>query len=145
MSRHTSLSIEESIKRLRRTSELVHCRNGVKAHEERRIKDAIATLNEHPDLSATKTAERRQHYRHFLSQIVENGGRQLVILCAIGLGQSAVAAMKEANRLLLPQEIRKHKAALQKPILQTLEARLWNTDHSLPCTFSSYDQAWQSF
>lgn len=47
-------------------------------------------------------------------------GLQIVLLCAAGIGQYAVANIKNNNRLRLPTEIKNQEQALQKPFLKKL-------------------------
>lgn len=44
----------------------------------------------------------------------------MVALCAIGLGKSRVASMRDGVRLSLPLRIKARSEALDSPVLQTL-------------------------
>ncbi|OCK90705.1 uncharacterized protein K441DRAFT_578291, partial [Cenococcum geophilum 1.58] len=47
----------------------------------------------------------------FLRQAKRVSSREIVILYAVGLGQSLVASIRDYNRLLLPSEFKGHKSA----------------------------------
>ncbi|XTI84452.1 hypothetical protein V2W45_1227866, partial [Cenococcum geophilum] len=47
----------------------------------------------------------------FLRQAERVSGRKMVMLCAVGLGQSLVASIRDCDRLLLPSEFKGHKSA----------------------------------
>lgn len=117
ISRHTPLTIAAATKKLLKASKLIACREGIKLNEEKRIQHAFALLVKPPE-GASKTAERQNHYRQFLRQAERVGGREMVVLCAVGLGQSSVASMRDRDRLLLPLEFKGHKSAYQCDVLR---------------------------
>ncbi|XTI91876.1 hypothetical protein V2W45_1248472, partial [Cenococcum geophilum] len=47
----------------------------------------------------------------FLRQAERVSGHEMVILCAVGLGQSLVASIRDRNKLLLPSEFKGYKSA----------------------------------
>jgi hypothetical protein len=117
--RYQSLSLDDSIDKLYKTVEIIKLREAVKPHEDKRIQAAFAFADQRKSTSS-KTGERWDNYRRFLKKINDDCGPQLVLICAVGLGQSAIAGMKEHNRLRLPLEVKKHEHALKSPIIHKL-------------------------
>ncbi|KAK2752497.1 hypothetical protein FQN54_008090 [Arachnomyces sp. PD_36] len=117
--RYQSLSLDDSIAKLYETVEIIKLREAVKPHEDKRIQGAFA-FTEQRKPSSSKTSERWENYRRFLKKINDDCGPQLVLICAVSLGQTAIAGMKEHNRLRLPLEVKKHEHALKSPIIQKL-------------------------
>jgi hypothetical protein len=103
----------------------------LKPHEGNRIHEAFALLAGPPKLSnSTKTSERQDNYRRFLKQINNHDcGPQFVVICAVGLGQSAINLMKDA-RFNLPEEIKKRAIALSDLIFNKIVA-----EHRTPLLF----------
>jgi hypothetical protein len=114
-----SLTVEGALKLLEDAAKSIECRD-VTDKEGRRIQDAIKALDE--DLASASS--RRKKYCAFLSQVLNNSSRQLVILCAIGLGPSRVIGMKEDNRLRLATSIG-NRPDLAVLTLETLDERDW--------------------
>ena len=85
-SRHTPLRINTAVEKVLDTSKLITYREGVKENEGKRIKHAFELLENPPLQTSQKTSEREHHYRRFLKQANKIGGRELVVLCAVGLG-----------------------------------------------------------
>ena len=100
--------------------EAINLRGGVKDHERKRVEEAFAMLAQSLGPSSGKTGKRRGSYLHFLQQVNKHCGSQLVVASSVGIGQSAIAGMKELSRLRLPLEIKKHERALKSSTLQTV-------------------------
>ena len=124
MKRSTSISVEQAIQLLRSASDRIKYRETVKEPEKIRIKDALQALDEPSDLDGPNN---RKKYRTFLSQVLKSSGRQMVILCAIGLGQTRVIGMNENNRLSLLPELEKQKRDLVCATLMKLDEFDWTT------------------
>lgn len=133
--RPTVLSVEAAVEKLQDILSLIQDREGLKPHEVRRVKEAFALLANPRARSTSKTGERHESYRLFLKKVEKICGAQMVVLCAVGLGQSAVAGMKERARLGLPSEIGSRKGSLECPDLQLLveNHRLRGTWRSAHC------------
>jgi hypothetical protein len=116
----TSLSIDEAIEKISMAVEAINLRGSVKDHERKRVEDAFAMLAQSPRPSSQKTGKRQRSYLHFLQQVDKHCGSQLVVASSVGIGQSAIAGMRELTRLRLPLEIKKHKRALTSLTLQTI-------------------------
>jgi hypothetical protein len=117
--RYASLSPEEALGKLREAYETIESRGGVKPHEGRRIEEALQLITSSPR-SCSKAAERQQRYQKLLIQVKEMCGLEMVTLCAVGLGKSAVAAMKDRVRLRLPSRIKLETETFKRSILRKL-------------------------
>ncbi|KAF1348411.1 hypothetical protein EJ07DRAFT_24361, partial [Lizonia empirigonia] len=117
-----SMSIDEAIAKIRTAVGIIDLRGGVRDHEGKRVEEAFTMLAQPPELSSGKTGEktskRRESYLRFLRQVNKQCGSQLVVAISVGIGQSAIASMKELTRLRLPLEIKKYERALKSPTLQ---------------------------
>lgn len=80
-------------KKLRGTCRTIESREGVKKHEQTRINDALQLVATSSAPSGSKTAERQESYQHFLKRVEKLCGLEMVALCAIGLGKTAIAGM----------------------------------------------------
>lgn len=129
------LSTKSALDKLIHASRAVQRRNGVKNQEAKRIKEAVRLLREgYPPVDA-RGAARQSIYLDFLRKVLDVNGRPMVILCAVGLGLSAIAVSKESVRLDLPYEISEH-ASLDNPVLHRL-ARLYFSSALYPEPFGS--------
>ncbi|OJD24957.1 hypothetical protein ACJ73_03669 [Blastomyces percursus] len=81
------LSIDSAISSLADASRTIQRRNGVKAHEAKRIEEAVDLLRNGEPTDA-KGAKRRRIYLEFLQKVLEVNGPSMVILCVVGLGLS---------------------------------------------------------
>ena len=114
------LSINTALSKLFTEVETIKLREGVKPHQAKRIKKAFVLLEQFSEPSSLRTGERRDYYKRFLKRISDDCGAQLVVICVVGLGQSAIASMREPTRLRLQVEIKKYEKALKCPILDRL-------------------------
>lgn len=115
-------SVNWALGRLLRAAQLIELRKGVKPVEDTRIKEAVSLLVEKPDLGDSQVSKRRHVYYNFLLRMYEVGF-SFVILCAVGLGQSAVVNLKDEYRLELLSKIREKKSQLENPTLDQLQAQ----------------------
>lgn len=118
--RYASLSLEEALEKLREASETIESRGGVRPHEGRRVEEALQLITASPLRSGSKAAERRQCYQQFLMNVEKLCGIEMVTLCAVGLGKSAVASMKDSVRLRLPSRIKPQTDSLGRSLLRKL-------------------------
>jgi len=98
----------------------VRIREDIKPHEKRRVEEAFALRSTSELHLISRKAERRDIYRKFLEMVQKTSGDQMVTLCAIGLGPSTVAGMKELVRLRLVVQIQKKKAELECDALRII-------------------------
>lgn len=71
-----------------------------------------------------KTADRQRHYHKFLKRVEEMCGIQIVVLCAIGLGQSTVGDLSRTVRSELPELLKEQISQLECEFLDKVA-----TDH----------------
>jgi hypothetical protein len=119
-SRHTPLTAEAAVTKLLETSKRICSRAGVKQHEGARIQEAFKLVASSSSKTTSKTDLRRDSYQRFLKRAEIVNGVQAIVLCAVGLGQYAVANMREKERLQLPSEIKNRGVALKSPLFQNL-------------------------
>lgn len=84
---------------------------GVKLAEEKR---------EGPPPESSKGVKQRVVYLEFLQKIQKVLGPSMVVLCAVGLGLSAVAAMRDRVRVGLPHAMKEREDAFKRDILDGL-------------------------
>ncbi|MCJ1473156.1 hypothetical protein MMC13_001807 [Lambiella insularis] len=113
-------SVETAVDKLHRSLEAIRFRDGVKPQEATRIQEAFILLSEPQGTAETKTQERRECYRELLKTLHRAVGLQAVVLCAVGLGQSAVANMRERLKIDFVSAVKAQKEALSCAILEKL-------------------------
>jgi hypothetical protein len=114
------LSLESAKTKLLHTSSAIQRRNGVRPSEVKRIKHAASLLREGSPPPDVVGAGRQTTYLHFLREVQKLSGNSMVVLCAAGLGLSAIAIAREKVLLDLPHEINSAIAALDNPVLRRL-------------------------
>ncbi|KAJ5166060.1 hypothetical protein N7492_006356 [Penicillium capsulatum] len=117
---YSSLTITEALSQLLDAAEMIELRQSVKPHEEKRITGAFHLINQPEYDPKTKSDQRRENFKHLLKKLRADCGPELVIACALGLGQTAFANMREVYRLRLPNEVTKRKEKFKSPYIQGL-------------------------
>jgi len=102
----------------------------VKKHEQTRINYALQLVATSSAPSGSKTAERQESYQHFLKRVEKLCGLEMVALCAIGLGKTAIAGMRESVRLELPSSIKLMENTLKCSPLRKLIQERSAEDHT---------------
>ncbi|KIW51163.1 hypothetical protein PV05_09911 [Exophiala xenobiotica] len=130
MSRSSSISIIEAMQKLRDAAKAIELREGVKPHEERRVKEALILLAN--DTAPQALGARAQStYLDFLKKVQKVASLSMVVLCVIGLGKSRIGFLREKVRLDLPYEILESIASLDSECLRRLVKELHEKyDHS---------------
>lgn len=124
---YSSLTIPEALSKLLEAAEMIELRRSVKPHENTRIRNAFHLADEPGEVPHTKAERRREEYRKLLRDLRTQCGPEVVIPCALGLGQTAVGNMREAYRLRLPGEVAKHRDKFKSPFIKGLvRADYWN-------------------
>jgi len=119
MSRSQSLTIGKALEKLHNASKAAGRRGDIKLHERTRVREALSLLaNGRTDTSLGIRA--RSTYLAFLRNVEKTSGLSMVVLCAFGLGKSAIGFLTETVRLDLPFEIQKELDKLDNEVLQTL-------------------------
>lgn len=112
--------INNTIDKLIDTSTVIQLRMGVKLAEENRISEAFTLLVEGPPPESSKGAKQRVVYLEFLQRVQKVVGHSMVVLCAVGLGLSAVSAMRDRVRVGLPHAMKEREYAFKRDILNGL-------------------------
>ncbi len=112
--------INNTIDKLIDTSTVIQLRMGVKLAEENRISEAFTLLAEGPPPESSKGAKQRVVYLEFLQRVQKVVGHSMVVLCAVGLGPSAVSAMRDRVRVGLPHAMKEREYAFKRDILNGL-------------------------
>lgn len=117
---YSSLTIPEALSKLLEAAEMIELRRSVKPHQNTRIKNAFHLADESGKVPHTKADQRREDYRKLLRDLRTRCGPEVVIPCALGLGQTVVGNMREAYRLRLPDEVAKHRDKFKSPFIKGL-------------------------
>ena len=112
--------VNNTIDKLIDTSTVIQLRMGVKLAEENRISEAFTLLPEGPPPESSKGAKQRVVYLEFLQRVQKVVGHSMVVLCAVGLGPSAVSAMRDRVRVGLPHAMKEREYAFKRDILNGL-------------------------
>ena len=109
------------MEKLLEASKIIKYREGIKPHEGSRVQDAFTLIGGPTTKEGTsQAAHRRKDYQWFLKKIREAVGPQMIVLCAVGLGQSALGSMRDRVRLEFLEEIKKRGESLRCAVLQRL-------------------------
>lgn len=133
------LSVESAKTKLLHTSRTIQRRNGVRPSEAKRIKHAASLLREGSPPPDAVGAGRQTTYLHFLQKVQKLSGNSMVVLCAVGLGLSAIAIAREEVLLDLPHEINSIIAALDNPVLRRLANEYMGVAERTPPVRSASD------
>ncbi len=117
---HSPPSAADIVEKLIDASIVIDRRMGLKAAEEKRVDEAFTLLAKGTLPSDSKGSKQRRVYLDFLQRVEKVVGLSKVVLCAAGLGPSAVAAMKDRVRVDLPFNMKEQEKALENSILQSL-------------------------
>ena len=112
--------VNSTIDKLIDTSTVIQLRMGVRSAEENRISEAFTLLAEGPPPESSKGAKQRVVYLEFLQRVQKVVGHSMVVLCAVGLGPSAVSAMRDRVRVGLPHAMKEREDAFKRDILNGL-------------------------
>ncbi|KAK2796448.1 hypothetical protein FQN50_009559 [Emmonsiellopsis sp. PD_5] len=115
-------SVKRAMDSLVATSESIQYRDRVRPSEAERIRDAVALAME-PNPPESETSTRREKYWEFLRRINRLCGAGIVMLCAAGLGQSAIGIMKERVRIDLVAKIKQRETELKPSVLSAIYER----------------------
>ncbi|KAK3387757.1 hypothetical protein B0H63DRAFT_470858, partial [Podospora didyma] len=120
-------TIESLVDKLINTSCTVNKRMGLKPAEAKRVKDAFALLaagGPPPNLSAMLN---KTYYVDFLQRVQTVLGPKGVVLCAVGLGVSAVTSMGDKLRVDLPHVLKRREGEIAWADLQNI-ANTYSTE-----------------
>lgn len=131
------------VRKLIDASMVIERRMGLKAAEQKRVDEAFTLLARGTLPSKSTGSKQRRVYLDFLQRVEKVMGLSKVVLCAAGLGPSAVAAMRDRVRVDLPFKMKEREKALENNILQSLAesyARQCNLgeSHTRQCKISTF-------
>ena len=112
--------VEEILTKLTDAAAIIQLREGVKPIEEERIENAFALLADKRPSNDTQSSKRRLIYFNFLESVNNSLGPSMVVLCAAGLGSSAVCNLKDRLRVALLSQMKKEGGGLQGAVLDSL-------------------------
>ncbi|OJD26559.1 hypothetical protein ACJ73_02049 [Blastomyces percursus] len=117
------ISVESAVNRLREFSKLTQHRMDLKPREARCARAAFQLLATGPPSTDPKRVSQSIRYFEFLQRvqtILGNEGNVGIVLCAAGLGPSAIFNMKDTVRVYLPSKLKEEWASFEIGVLQTL-------------------------
>jgi hypothetical protein len=112
--------VEKAIDKLIDASKVMQHRPGLKSTEEKRVNEAFTLLATGPPSVNSKGAKQREIYLDFLRRVQKVVGLSKVVLCAAGLGPSAVANMRDRVRVGLPFKMKEREEEFENDVLQSL-------------------------
>lgn len=113
-----TISVQAVIDALRQASFIIKRHDGIRTREKQQFQEALELVNAQPESASSKQTQRRLSYQRFLKKVQESTSVRMVVLCAIGLGKSRVASMRDGVRLSLPLQIKDHEPSLDCDVLQ---------------------------
>ena len=117
-----SLVVPAAIAKLRDTAQVITRRGGLRKSELKRVPEAFAAL------TSTSVDD---VYEGFLRKVYDVAGPQMVVLCAVGLGRTAIKGMKDRVRVDLPFEIKNEAAPWENAFLQSIVDQFMQPDSAI--------------
>ena len=118
--RRDAQKIKETINQLVTTSQVIQRRQELSRQEVGRVKHSFQMLDSELGSSNSEPFTRQQRYHSFLKRVQEVCGGGMVVLCAVGLGQSQIGDFSTGVRLELPINMKERRSALNSEILDKL-------------------------
>ena len=115
-----SAHVQAVIDALRKASVNIKRHDGVRTREKQQVQEAFELVSAPSESASSKQMRRKHSYQRFLKKVQEMTSLRMVVLCAVGLGKSRVASMRDGVRLSLPLQIRGHEASLDCEVLQSI-------------------------
>lgn len=112
--------VKAAVNKLKEESRIIQNRGGLTERQEEKVKEAIALLDRGEPQPQSNGIANQRKYLQVLRRVNEISGLAYVILCAAGLGKSAIAGLKDRVRVDLPIEIEKQKGDLAQPVLDKI-------------------------
>ncbi|KAI9888495.1 MAG: hypothetical protein M1814_006886 [Vezdaea aestivalis] len=125
--RGTPPSVEKAMERLLNALRVIKYREDVKKGEQTRVQEAFVLLAGSQQEVTSQATQRQRNYQWLLKKANTAIGPHIVMLCAIGLGQSAIGGMKDHIRADLLEEMIKRRETLECPILCKLAEKYSTT------------------
>ncbi|KAK3938101.1 hypothetical protein QBC46DRAFT_390948 [Diplogelasinospora grovesii] len=113
-------SVKGYANKLINVSKTLKNRMELKPAEEQRVSEAFALLAAGGPLPSAKALMNKRIYVKFLQRVEKILGLMGVVLCAVGLGVSAVVSMGEQCRVDLPHKLKKREEEIAQGDLQNI-------------------------
>lgn len=113
-------SLDAVVDKLIDTSKVVKNRMKLRPAEEARVDDTFALLAKgRPNPGSTAVAN-KTHYLELLHRVEALFGSPGIVLCAVGLGVSAVGSLKDRIRVDLATRMKERQAEFERGFLQKI-------------------------
>lgn len=117
---HEPSPVDKVVNKLIDVSDVIEHRMGVKEAEKQRVVEAFTLLAEGRPPANSKGIKQRVIYLDFLQRVRKVLGLSKVVLCAAGLGPSAVAGMKDRFRVDLPFMMKEREDEFRSGVLDSI-------------------------
>lgn len=115
-----SLSVESAMDKLSHFATLTKHRMGLRATEKKRVDGAFELFATGPPPASSKGAKQKMLYLEFLQRVRTLVGDAGVVFCAAGLGSSAIANMKDSDRVFLASSLKEKWHTFDTTVFQGL-------------------------
>jgi hypothetical protein len=109
--------VGKAVDKLIDASKVIQRRPGLKSTEGKRVTEAFTLLATGPPPVDSKGAKQRDVYLDFLRRVQKVIGLSKVVLCAAGLGPSAISGMKDRVRVDLPFKMKERENEFENGVL----------------------------
>ena len=114
------LTADESVTKLVKFSKLAHHRTYLKDSEQKRVDEAFQLLTNGRPPADSKGAKQKTTYLETQRNIRKKLGDTGVVLCAAGLGPSAISNMRDEERVYLPSKLNEQWNELELDVFQNI-------------------------
>lgn len=113
-------TVEDYVNKLIDVSQMIRSRMGLKPAEKQRVVEAFDLLAAGEPPAGSKALANKRTYVGFLQRVQKVLGLNGVVLCAVGLGMSAVVSMGDRFRVDLPHMLQKREEEIAQDDLQSI-------------------------
>lgn len=117
------LTAEEAVAKLVKFANVTHHRTYLKDREQKRVDEAFQLLTNGEPPANAKGAKQKMMYLEVLRNVRRKCGDTGVILCAAGLGISAITNMRNDERVFLPYRLAEKWDELEIDVFSRLAHR----------------------
>ena len=96
------VSVQAVIDVLHQTSLSIKRHDGIRTREKQQVQEAFRLVNAQSESASSKQTQRLLLYQRFLKKVQEAISMRMVVLCAVRLGKSRIANIRDGVRLSLP-------------------------------------------
>lgn len=115
-----SLSVGSAMDKLSDFATLTKHRMGLKTMEKKRVDGAFELFATGPPPASSRGAKQKMLYLEFLQRVRTLLGDAGVVFCAAGLGSSAIANMKDSDRVFLASSLKEKWHTFDTTVFQGL-------------------------